>query len=152
MNMFENLSGRERFLVLVALPLLAAAGLYNFVWVPVSEGRVRAEQEIAGYRMIVETAARTEGMTTGVPVVTVPSGAVAPRVTRSAEVHGLTLSRLEPDADLLRVSVETAQFGDVIDWIAEMEISEGVRLAGIEMDRRPEPGTVAARLTLEPAQ
>ena len=151
MTILGNLNPRERFLMLFALPVMMAAALFNYVWAPVSAQRAATQVEIAGYRMIVETEARTRDIGQMAPVAATPDGPIAPRVTRSAQAHGLTLSRLEPDADLLRVSVETARFGDVIDWIATMETTQGIRLTAIEIDRRPEPGTVAARLTLEPA-
>ena len=78
-----------------------------------------------------------------------PDGPISARVTRSAQAAGIALARLEPRGAELTALVDEAPFEAIIDWIAEMERTEAVRLTGIAIDRRPAPGVVSARLDLE---
>ncbi|WP_170311872.1 type II secretion system protein GspM [Sulfitobacter sabulilitoris] len=147
---FSSLSRRERLLVGVALPVLAGAALFHFAWLPVQSGRAALRADIVETKTI---RALLDATPQGAPTVQAARRDLPPvttRVTRSAEAANLSLSRLEPEGDLLRVSVDTAPFVAVVDWLMTLERDQGLRIAAVEMDRRPEPGTVSLRLTLEP--
>lgn len=69
-------------------------------------------------------------------------------VTETAVEFGMTIRRIETDAVGARLSIEDAAFDDVLRWIDGLESGHGLRVVAIEMDRRPEPGMVAASLTV----
>lgn len=147
MTFLANLSGRERVLLLVALPLVLIFAGYQFGWEPLQELRASLQAEIAGYRFVAQSAAEVG---TRPAAVEEPDGApFAARVTQSAEAAGLSLRRLEPEGDRLRVAIEDAHFAQVVLWIADLEAERDVTLAAIELDRRIAPGTVSAQLLLE---
>lgn len=150
MTAFGNLSRRERVLLVGALPLLVVFAGYRFGWQPLQEARTAREAEIASYRFVTQAAA---GVGTR-PIAVEDDGAApfAARVTRSAESAGLSLRRLEPEGDRLRVAIEDEHFAELVLWIADLEAEQDVTLAAIEVDRRLAPGTVSARLLLEEAQ
>jgi general secretion pathway protein M len=150
MNALANLSPRERALVLVVLPLALLFAAYQFAWLPLNDLRGAREAEIAGYRLVVQTA--SEAGTAPAAPESPDAAPLAARVTQSAEAAGLSLSRLEPEGDRLRVLVAEATFAQVVLWISDLEAEEDVTLAAIELDRRTAPGAVSARLLLEPAR
>lgn len=152
MKIANNLTRRERVLVLGALPLIALFGVYRFGWLPLVDLRAQARNEIAGYRTLV-AAAQDRGDAPPVQAsVIAPGDPLANRVTRSAEAAGVLVRRLEPDGDRVRISLDDATFDTVILWIAAMEADEGIALVAAEIDRRTAPGTVSARLTVETAR
>ena len=145
----KTLSARERVLVLLILPaVLLLAGL-RFGWQPLQEVRAAREAEIATYRLVGHAAAQAGAQAPAAELDPMPFAA---RVTQAAEAAGLELRRIEPEGERLRVAVEDASFAQVLLWIADLEAERRVTLAAIELDRRTAPGTVSARLLLEPSR
>lgn len=145
-----RLSGRERALILVGLPLVLIFAGYRLGWQPLQDLRAAQGAEIAGYRFIAEAVAEVGPQPAAAE--DEDEAPFAARVTQSAEAAGLALSRLEPEDERLRVTVEDAPFASVVLWIADLESEQNVTLAAIELDRRIAPGTVSARLLLETAR
>lgn len=145
---FTRLTLRERVLLALVGPLALLVGLYQFAWLPLQDARADRLSKIAAYRQITAAAARRAADPAPVAA-PAPADPIATRVTQSAEAAGLQLRRLEPDGAGLRVTLDDVPFGTVMLWLADMQASFAVRVAAIEMDRRPAPGTVSTRLLLE---
>ena len=152
MQMLQTLTQRERTLVSLALAGVILAATFQFVWLPVQAKRAALSTEIAGYAQIID---RIAALGPETPVLQTAAGPALPlstplstRVTQSAEVAGLVLRRLEPEGDMLRVTLDDVAFANVIVWLSDLETTHAVIVAGIEVDRRPAPGIVSARLLL----
>ena len=127
-----------------------ALGVYvamDAVTQPLLEARRAALDKIGRHEMdLARLAAQPDGPDERAAIDTRPVPAV---VTATAPEFELAIRRIEPEGAGARVVIEDASFAQVLRWIAALEQEHGLRLAAIEMDRRPEPGTVSARLTLE---
>ena len=148
MQMLQTLTQRERTLVSLALAGVILAATFQFIWLPVQAKRAALSTEIAGYTQVMD---RIAAMGPDTPILQPATGAIPPlstRVTQSADVAGLVLRRLEPEGDMLRVTVDDVAFANVILWLSDLETTHAVIVAGIEVDRRPAPGIVSARLLL----
>lgn len=146
--MLQTLTQRERTLVSLALAGVILAATFQFIWLPVQAKRAALSTEIAGYAQVMD---RIAAMGPDTPILQPATGAIPPlstRVTQSADVAGLVLRRLEPEGDMLRVTVDDVAFANVILWLSDLETTHAVIVAGIEVDRRPAPGIVSARLLL----
>lgn len=69
-------------------------------------------------------------------------------VTRTAGARGLTIRRIEPAGAGAQVLIENAGFNEIVEWIAELEIEQGLRVVALGMDRTTDPGIVNASLTV----
>jgi type II secretory pathway component PulM len=69
-------------------------------------------------------------------------------VTASASSYELTIRRIEAEGEGARLEIEDAGFPELVLWIEELERAHALRLLTIEIQQRPEPGLVGARLTL----
>lgn len=140
-------SGRER-LMLGALAVAAAAYLLVAVVAqPLLAARGAALADIARHdAALARLVALPDTGTAPRPVDDRPVPAV---VTATAPAFDLPIRRIEPEGASARVEVEDAGFAEILMWIEALEREHGLRLVAIEMDRRPEPGVVSARLTLE---
>ena len=145
---FARLSLRERVMVAAAVPLALLLILYQFAWVPLQDARAARLDEIAAYRLVTGAAARRAADPTPVAA-PAPADPIATRVTQSAEAAGLQLRRLEPEGTGLRVTLDDVAFADLMLWLADMQTTFAVRVAAVEVDRRPVPGVVSTRLLLE---
>ncbi len=148
MKAFNALSTREKILILAVLPLVALFAGYRFVWQPVQAARSEARAEIAAYRLVTDTAALAQRGEAPAPRA-INDTPIATRITRSAEAAGLSLRRIEPDGQGSRVTLDDTPFATVLTWLADLEQTDAVTVRALEIDRRPEPGIVSARLLLE---
>ena len=145
-----HLSPRERALVGVLLPIVVVAATYQFIWLPVQANRFSRQAEIAAYLEVTDKILAMASTTSpALPVDTGPVTPLSTRVTQSAENAGLELRRLEPEGDMLRVTMDDVAFANVILWLSDLEVSQSVIVSAIEIDRRVAPGIVSARLLMK---
>ena len=135
-------SGRERVLLAVMASGLAAYLLFVGAARPLHAARGEALATIARHEAVLaRLAALPEGIApvaSGEPVTAI--------VTESG--YDLTIRRIEAEGEGARLEIEDAGFPELVLWIEELERAHGLRLITIEIERRPEPGLVGARLTL----
>ncbi len=148
---FDQLSSRERRMLGSGVFLLVGLLLFRFGWMPIEAERAELQTDIARYLTLESLAQRAKNLPALKAATPARSDPVSQRITRSAEAAGIPLSRLEPEGAGLRISVETTTFASLISWIADMETTRALRMVAVELDRLAEPGTVSARLTVEPA-
>lgn len=73
-------------------------------------------------------------------------------VDQSARAAGLGdgIRRVEPEGEArVRVRLQHVSFDRLVRWLAGLRGRYGVRVAGVQLERAPEPGRVDVRLTLE---
>jgi general secretion pathway protein M len=139
-------SVRERALLGLMAVALVGYGLVAVVGQPLLAARAEARAAIARFEsMQARLAAVADAGPMAVPASDQPAATV---VTDTAPGYGLTIRRIETDQGGTRLEIEDAGFAEIVLWIEELEGQWGLRLAAIEMDRRPAPGIVGARLTV----
>lgn len=69
-------------------------------------------------------------------------------VTRTAGARGLTIRRIEPAGTEARLLIENADFNEIVKWIAELEMKQGLRVVAVDVNRTTDPGIVNAALTV----
>ena len=138
---------RERKLILVGTGVLLLYLAYALVWQPLAAMRARALVDIAKYEAVSArvTAAGSDLRLAARPSASLPDATV---ITNSAAGLGLTIRRLEPEGKRTRIEVEDADFTVLINWLARLESEHSLHVAAIEIDRRPLPGIVSARLSV----
>lgn len=137
---------RERMLLGVVVSLVGGHLLYAGALRPVFAARAEALAAIArDEAALARLATLPEG--DAAPSVA-PAAEPAAAITESAPGYDLTIRRLEAQGDQTRVEIEDAGFRELILWIEELDRDQALRVIAIEIDRRPEPGVVGARLTL----
>ncbi|KAF0675835.1 type II secretion system protein GspM [Profundibacterium mesophilum] len=148
MGALSRLTARERLLLAAGAAALALFAAVQMVWLPLQERAAVHRGEIAAY-LELTAAARDAAARPARPAPPPPLEPAASRVTRSAEAAGLTLTRLEPQAAGVTVLLAEARFAPLVDWLAALEAEDGLKVTAAEIDRRLEPGSVSARITLE---
>lgn len=152
MRWFHSLTLREKLLISGAIPIGIIAMVISFVWIPLGTSRDAAIADIAAYRLVTDTtrlAEQVADQTAKQPINPAPLDPLATRITRSADTASITLRRVEPDGNGLRVTLDETPFATLIVWLADMEQVAAVTVTAIEIDRRPTPGIVTARILLE---
>lgn len=145
---FSTRSQREQLLLASLGIIVVGAVLVTVVGRPLTVRRDAALATIARYDALL---ARVEliGPAALDPVAGASGNADDQSIGGSAASHGLLIRRIEPEGENTLVVFESADFAQIIDWIANMENDGIARVVAIQLDRRPEPGTVNAQVTLE---
>lgn len=143
---FRLRTQRERVLVAGAAGGLLVLGLFVGVWQPLSAMRAAALADISRYATMTT---RLQGVGPDAFATTTRQVAPATLITQSAGDLGLTIRRLELEGNRIRVALEEAEFDQVIVWLDTLTAEHSLRAVSVEMDRRPAPGVVTARIVLE---
>jgi general secretion pathway protein M len=69
-------------------------------------------------------------------------------ISSSAPAFGLTLTRVEPQDALVRVTLEDADFSKLIQWLVQLESTTTLRVSNFRADRKATPGLVDAQIVL----
>lgn len=144
-------SPRERALTGLAATVLLSAAYAMGVWRPLTEARSAALDRLSRTEALIDTmkndGTRLRALAAAAPAVAAMPAATA--ITQEAAARQIAIQRLERDGNHLRVTVDNVDFATLITWLSRLEAAHGLRLTALDVDRRPDPGVVAARITLE---
>lgn len=139
-------NAREQAMLAVAAVLAAVAAGYTQIWTPLDGARSAALADIARHEL-----AMARVLAAGPDLLPGPAGPAVPAptvVATSAPAFGLAVQRVEPEGASTRVVLDNAVFADLLRWLVELEARHSLRILAVELERRPEPGVVSARVTL----
>lgn len=151
MKAFAALNPREKSLVSIVLPLAIVVAGYQFLWAPLQSAQAEARADILAFRLVQDTAALAS-VDTMVAVAPLNDTPLATRITTSASAANLILRRIEPENDSIRVTLDDTPFATILLWLSDLEGQHDVKVEALEVDRRPAPGRVSARLLLGSSQ
>ncbi|QDA36476.1 type II secretion system protein M [Paracoccus liaowanqingii] len=138
---------RERWLLGIGAAVLLVWVAVTLIWQPVQSRRHAASQQIALYdRALV---ALQMGSVPAAPAGPVDARALNAIVTEAASGFDLTIRRLEPEGERIRVTVDDAAFQTLVLWLEAMARDSALRATELDLSRRPAPGVVNATMVLE---
>lgn len=149
---------RERWLLALGGGLVLATVPYTLIWEPLAERVSELEAEVADKREDLawmreaaeEIQAHGDGAAPAEPVT--DDRSLLSLIDRSAREAGIddALSRVQPeDGGTVRVWMDAAPFDPVIEWLAHLQRTAGVRVSALTAEDADGPGRADIRLTLE---
>ncbi len=140
-------TGRERLLLTVAFGLGAVWFAFIMILQPMQEKRGQMEQRITRYESAIAWLSQPEG---AAPIpLSADTRPVPQIVTALAEAQGLTIRRLEPEGDMVRVTLDDARFEAVVLWLEKLETDSALRIMALALSRRPTPGLVSTTVSVQ---
>jgi general secretion pathway protein M len=142
----------EQRIVLILGAVIAVTVLWLAVWKPVSDWRAVAHnryqiaQADLDWLRANENRARAVSGSAGAAG---PARSLVRIIPLSAEAQGIKINRLQPESnDVLSVSLQGQPFNDVIRWIHQLEVNNGVTVQRLTVDAEGRPGLVNAQIRL----
>jgi len=140
----------ERPVIAGLAALLVLLLLWLLIWKPTSDwrdlavNRYQNAQDLMDYMQANETAARArKSSSTGA------QRSLLPVITRTANVQGLRLNRIQPEADgAVSVVVQAQAFNTVLSWLNALQENNNVTVQRISVDAEGQPGIVNAQIRL----
>ncbi|WP_111557257.1 type II secretion system protein GspM [Paracoccus sediminilitoris] len=135
---------RERWLLGMGAAMVLVWVAITLIWQPVQSRRQDARQQIAFYDRALAALQSSDA-----PAAPVDARALNAIVTEAAASFDLTIRRLEPAGERIRVTLDDAAFQTLVLWLEAMDRDSGLRATELDLSRRPAPGTVNAIMVLE---
>jgi general secretion pathway protein M len=150
---FNQLQVREQWLVGAGAVFVVVVLLWAAIWQPIMGGRAARATQLADARAIatrLETVAAQVQSRRGGPAARSSESvlAVVSRTSRNA-LAGKAPKNIQDEGAHVRVWLEDATFNDLVTWIADLQRTYGIRVARADIEKKPTPGVVDARLQLE---
>ncbi len=158
---WQQLSLREKRLVIITAIVVAVTLLYFMIWEPLQDGiktsRVRVSAQANTVQLIREQAAEARQLRatrSRAGTNTRAGGSLLVIIERTAQKKNLksSLQKVQPEGqDGVRVWVENAAFDQLIDWLALLENKNTIYVSEIIIERQKEPGRINSRILLRVA-
>ena len=146
---FESATVRERVLIGIGGYLLLALLLYYVIFDPAMGFRsekLRAQVTASNglsWMVANEAEARQRGGTQA----PVRSESKLTVISSSAELHNVTIKRMQPGDNRINVELSGQEYLAVIRWLIALETDHGLTIVDVRLDKSGE-GIVESRLTL----
>ncbi len=145
---WHTLALREQRLVIAMSSAVIIFLLYSLVWQPLNDNLVNTKKSIASRQALLlwvdENAARyqsAQSMGTNKP----STGSLSSIVNRTADQQQLTITRMQPQGELLQVWLDSVPFTQLLSWLEHLANKEGLQVQAIDLTKGDIEGEVRVR-------
>jgi len=145
---WQGLNIREQRLVMGVGALCTIFLLYGLIWQPLNDNLVssqkRLESRQALLTWVTDNTARYQRVKS-VGGVKKSSGSLSSIVNRTAERQQLTITRMQPQGEILLVWLDNVPFAQLLLWLESLANNEGLQVQAIDLSQGDNPGEVRVR-------
>ncbi len=146
-NWWLQLNNRERQLVSGLAAVVVIFILYSFVWQPlnnsIEKGRKKLERQQSLLSWVTsETARYQANKGNGRPIT---SGSLSSTINRTARTNNITIARVQPQNSDVQVWIDNASFTDLLTWLEQLSINEGIQVKNIDLTSAEQSGQVRVK-------
>jgi len=150
---FESLEKREQNLVMMLGIMLVIAVIYFFIYQPLSDKLSQAKQGLAREQQLLtwveKNAAKLVQLRASSGVSRSNNRSSLDQIINStARRYKLSISRLQPQSDRLQVTLDNASFVQLLQWIQELQLANGITVEIAEFRPQAASGIVKTRLVV----
>ncbi len=149
---YRSLSDRDQSIVNVMVVAVALFLLYQLIISPaytyLSDASRQYKNKLEGYEWMASKKDETKALLS--EKTSSREGSLLSVASNTAKRYKLSFTNFEPDGDeRLRLRLENIKFNDLVSWLGELELKQGVSAVDIAMDGGTSAGYVNVRLTLQ---
>lgn len=145
---FNQLSEREKRLVVISAILVVIAMFYWLIWQPMSNTldatRASVQSKRTDLVWMQRNAVRAIQLRSGSSAGVTFEGSLPQAVNQTASRLQIAISRMQPQDEELKVWVDQAPFNDVLSWLQAME-NMGIKIINVDLAEADAPGLVKVR-------
>jgi len=144
---WQQLNTREQRLVSVMSVLISIFILYGLIWQPLTENiektTLKLERQQALLTWVTENtqryqkAKRNAGANSGASLSSI--------VNRTSSANNITITRMQPQGDDLQVWIDEISFNQLLTWLEQLAISDGLQVKNIDLSSADQQGMVSVR-------
>ena len=145
---WQGLNLREQRLVLAMASAVLIFLLYSLLWQPLNESITQTEKKLTSQQALLvwvtenaskyQKAKSTQGLKPS-------TGSLSSIVNRTAKQQQLTITRMQPQGEMLQVWIDSASFSQLLSWLEDLANKEGLQVEAIDLAQGDNPGEVRVR-------
>jgi general secretion pathway protein M len=144
---WQQLNTREQRLVSVMSVLMSIFILYGLIWQPLTENiektTLKLERQQALLTWVAENTQRYQQAKRNARA---NSGAsLSSIVNRTSSANNITITRMQPQGDDLQVWIDEISFNQLLTWLEQLAISDGLQVKNIDLSSADLQGMVRVR-------
>lgn len=139
---------REQRLVLAMGSAITVFLLYSLVWQPLNDNLANTKKSLANRQALLtwvdENTARyqsAQSLSGNKP----STGSLSSIVNRTANQQQLTITRMQPQGELLQVWLDSVPFTQLLLWLEQLANKEGLQVQAIDLTKGDAQGEVRVR-------
>ncbi|MBA6327795.1 type II secretion system protein M [Colwellia sp. MB02u-6] len=144
---WQQLNTREQRLISVMSVLISIFILYGLIWQPLTENiektTLKLERQQALLTWVAENTQRYQQAKRNARA---SSGAsLSSIVNRTSSANNITITRMQPQGDDLQVWIDEISFNQLLTWLEQLAISDGLQVKNIDLSSADQQGMVRVR-------
>ena len=145
-----NLSPRDRAALKLLCAFAAALVLFYAIALPRYRYYQDGRQQLQHHRELLSWVQLNGERAAAQSQMPQPQRAATPLIKQvSDSALNLTLDRVQPEGDTLRVWINQAKFADVLQWLTLLATERSIHVGQIAIEQTQEPGMVKVQVSLK---
>lgn len=145
---YQQLTERERLLVLISGVAVLVFLFYSIIWSPLNNSLDQKTKAVANQQELLawvsDSANRVIQLRSSGGSTKAYTGSLPQAVNQTAGRSNITITRMQPQGDEIQVWVDQAAFNDVLAWLQALE-NLGVNILDVDIAEAEGPGLVKIR-------
>lgn len=146
---WQGLNLREQRLVLGMSAAVSIFLLYSLVWQPLNDNLANTEKRLASRQALLtwvtDNTARYQSVKAAGGKKQQSKGSLSSIVNRTASSQQLTITRMQPQGEILQVWLDSAPFSQLLFWLEHLANNEGLQVQAIDLTQGDNAGEVRVR-------
>lgn len=145
---YQQLTEREKWMVIICAIVITVGAFYWLVWSPLTSAietnrkAVNAKQSELSW--VQNNANRAIQLKQSAGTARSFSGSLTQAINATAGRHDISISRMQPQNEELKVWVDEAEFNKVLSWLQSLE-AMGIRIIDVDIAQADAPGMIKIR-------
>ncbi|MFT6193286.1 MAG: general secretion pathway protein M [Cognaticolwellia sp.] len=144
---WQKLNIREQRLVSVMSVLMSIFILYGLIWQPLTENIEKTTLKLERQQaLLIWVAENTQRYQQAKGNARANSGvSLSSIVNRTSRANNITITRIQPQGDDLQVWIDEISFNQLLTWLEQLAISDGLQVKNIDLSSADQQGMVRVR-------
>jgi general secretion pathway protein M len=144
---WQQLNTREQRLVSVMSVLMSIFILYGLIWQPLKENiektTLKLERQQALLTWVTENTQRYQQAKRNARASS--DASLSSIVNRTSSANNITITRMQPQGDDLQVWIDEISFNQLLTWLEQLAVSNGLQVKNIDLSSADQQGMVRVR-------
>ena len=151
LNYWQSLKEQEQRLLLIAGAVFIVFFLVMVVFRPLNQAVSDAEAKLKRNHELVSWVSKSVAqLKSNSTTKVIATGNISQVVNRTRNRFDIDISKMQPNGDSLRLTIDSVEFNQLISWLDELTNKHGVKVENLDIAEGNLPGFVrVSRLVLE---
>lgn len=143
---WQQLNAREQSLIIIMSVVISIFLFYSLVWQPLNDNLAKAATKLDKRQQLLHwVQEKSQQYQQLKPRGKLTGGSLTGIVNRTAHRQQIKVTRMQPQGDDLQVWIDEAPFEQLLNWLEQLVVNEGVIIKAIDISKADTAGVVQVR-------